>query len=66
MPYVDINFGSLALVVNPLTAITVICCFGVVTHLAIHQTYPDKFLTFFNTHRDNPKIKKLIMAHLIG
>ena len=46
---IDINFGSLALVINPLTAITVICHSGVITHLALYQTHPHKFLIRFNT-----------------
>ena len=34
---------------NPLTAVTTIWWFDAITHAAIHQTRPDKFLTHFDT-----------------
>ena len=36
-------------VLNPLTAVTAIWRFDAITHAAIHQTRPDKFLTRFDT-----------------
>ena len=40
-------------IINPLTAITAIWRFDAITHAAIHQTRPDKFLTCFNTQCTN-------------
>ena len=34
---------------NPSTAVAAIWRFDAITHVAIHQTRPDKFLTCFNT-----------------
>ena len=51
---IDINFGILTLVINPLT---VICRSGVIMHLALHQTHLHKFLTRFNTQYDYPKLR---------
>ena len=35
--------------IDPLTAVTAIWWFDAITHVAIHQTRPDKFLTRFDT-----------------
>ena len=36
---------------NPLTTVTAIWRFDAITHAAIHQTCPDKFLTHFDIQR---------------
>ena len=46
------------LIINPLTAVTAIWRFDVITHAAIHQTCLDKFLTSFDTQCAYSKIYK--------
>ena len=52
--------------INPLTAVTAIWRFDAITHAAIHQTRPDKFLTRFNTQCAYSETWMPIGAQLLG
>ena len=60
-----IKFGRL-LSSYPLTAVTAIWRFGAITHAAIHQTHPDKFLTRFDTQCTYSETQMPIGARLLG